>query len=117
MTEAAIIVLAGTGSHADRGRVFNALEATKEFVENGDDVRLVFDGAGTEWIPELEDQSHDFHGLYAEVRDTVNVCDFCADAFGVSDAVDDSEVPRIDEYDGHPSVRSFVEDGYEVVTF
>ena len=117
MTKAAIIVLAGTGSHADRGRVFNALEATKEFVENGDDVQLVFDGAGTEWIPELEDQNHDFHGLYAEVRDTVDVCDFCADAFEVSDAVDDAEVPRIDEYDGHPSVRSFVKEGYEVVTF
>jgi hypothetical protein len=117
MRKVAIIVLAGTGSHADRGRVFNALEATKEFVENGDEARLVFDGAGTEWIPELEDVDHDFHGLYAEVRDTVNVCDFCADAFGVGDDVDDSEVPRIDEYDGHPSVRSFVEDGYEVVTF
>jgi hypothetical protein len=117
MTKAAIVVLAGTGSHADRGRVFNALEATKEFAENDDEAELVFDGAGTEWIPELEDEEHDFHGLYGEVRDYVNVCDFCADAFGVGDAVDDSGVERIDEYDGHPSVRSFVADGYEVITF
>ena len=117
MTKVAIIVLAGTGSHADRGRVFNALEAAKEFAGNDDEVELVFDGAGTEWIPELEDADHDFHGLYEEVRDHVNVCDFCAGAFDVSDAVDDADVPRLDEYDGHPSVRSFVEDGYEVITF
>lgn len=117
MTKAAIIVLAGNESHADRGRVFNALEATKEFVEADDDVRLIFDGAGTEWVPALEDPDHDFHELYQGVRSEVGVCDFCAGAFEVSDEVDDAGVTRIDEYDGHPSVRSLVRDGYEVITF
>ncbi|MDZ7688704.1 MAG: hypothetical protein U5J64_08300 [Halobacteriales archaeon] len=117
MTKAAIFVLAGNESHADRGRIFNALEAAKEFDENGDDYRLIFDGAGTEWIPELEDEGHDFHGLYAAVRDDVGVCDFCANAFEVSDEVDDAGVVRMDEHDGHPSIRSLVEDGYEVITF
>jgi len=115
--KAAVIVLAGNESHADRGRVFNALEAAKEFDENGDDYRLIFDGACTEWIPELKDGNHDFHGLYAAVRDNVGIRDFCANVFEVSDEVDNAGVVRMDEYDGHPSIRSLVEDGYEVITF
>jgi hypothetical protein len=117
MAKAAVIVLAGTESHADHGRVYNALEATKEFVDAGDDVRLIFDGAGTEWIPELEDEDHDYHGLYESVRDVVGACDFCAGAFEVSDEVDEAGVTRLNEYEGHPSVRSLVKDGYEVITF
>jgi hypothetical protein len=117
MTKAAVIVLAGNESHADSGRVFNALEAAKEFDDNGDDYRLIFDGAGTEWVPELEDEDHDYHQIYSAVSDEAGVCDFCANAFDVGDEVDDSGVARMDEYDGHPSVRSLVEEGYEVITF
>ena len=117
MSRVAIIVYAGTETEADRGRIFNALEAAKEFDENGDEYRLIFDGAGTEWIPELEDEGHDFHPIYKAVRDDVGVCDFCANAFEVSDEVDDAGVVRMDEYDGHPSIRTLVEEGYEVITF
>jgi hypothetical protein len=67
MTKAAITVLERTGSRADRGRAFGALEATKGFVENGDEVELIFDGAGTEWIAELNGEDHGFHGVYSEV--------------------------------------------------
>ena len=52
MPKAAIVVLADTESHGDLGRLVNALEAVKEFKEAGDDVQLIFDGAGTKWIAE-----------------------------------------------------------------
>lgn len=58
MTRAAIVVLADTETHADLGRLANALMAAKELKEAGDDVRLIFDGAGTKWIPELADPEH-----------------------------------------------------------
>lgn len=118
MAKAAIVILAGTESHADKGRVVNGLEAAKEFAEtDGDDVELVFDGAGTQWVPELEDADHEYHGLYQAVRDDMAVCDYCAGAFGVGDAVEDAGVETLDENDGHPSIRSLVDDDYEVVTF
>jgi len=105
-------------SHADNGRVFNALEAAKEFAEtDGDEVELIFDGAATQWIPELEDEDHDYHELYQAVRDDAAACDYCAGAFGVDDAVNDSGVVRLDDYDGHPSIRSLVDDDYEIITF
>ncbi len=49
----AIIVLAGTETHEGWGRLVNALEVAKEFKEGGDEVTLVFDGAGTQGLAEV----------------------------------------------------------------
>ncbi|SEP82238.1 DsrE family protein [Natrinema salaciae] len=118
MTNAAIIILAGTESHSDLGRLVNGLEAAREFAEHpDDDLELIFDGAGTQWIPELEDEDHDYHELYRSVSDEAAACDYCAGAFGVDDAIGDTDVVTVDDNDGHPSVRSLVDDGYDVITF
>jgi hypothetical protein len=110
--------VAGTDSHADVGRLVNGLEAAKEFAEtDGDSVEVIFDGAGTEWIPELKDEDSDYHALYQAVRDKTAVCEFCSGAFGVEEAVYDAGVVTLDDHDGHPSIRSLVTDGREVITF
>ncbi|SDR44619.1 hypothetical protein [Natronobacterium texcoconense] len=117
MTDAAILVLAGTESPADLGRVVNALQTTREFDEEGDDVELIFDGAGTQWVGKLEDEGHDYHALYDSVSHLVSACDYCVSAYDVDDSVAESAAERVDEYEGHPSVRSLVAEGAEVVTF
>src|SRR6266446_2212361 len=61
MTKIGIIVLADTETHADLGRVANALETTKEFHEAGDEVTLIFDGAGTKWVGVLSNPDHRLH--------------------------------------------------------
>ncbi|MFC7074077.1 hypothetical protein ACFQJ7_02010 [Halovenus rubra] len=118
MAKAAVVILAGTESHADSGRLVNGLETAREFAKTaGDEVELIFDGAGTQWIPELEDEFHDYHDLYQSVRDEASACDFCAGAFGVDEAIDDAGVVTLDDHDGHPSIRSPVDDDYEIITF
>jgi hypothetical protein len=118
MAKAAVVILAGTEGHANLGRLVNGLETVKEFVEtDGDEVELIFDGAGTQWIPELENPDSDPHELYQAVKHNASACDYCSGAFGVDDAVNDSGVVRLDDHDGHPSIRSLVDDGYEVITF
>ena len=118
MTKATVIILAGTEGHDNLGRVANGLQAAKEFVEtDGDDVELIFDGAGTQWVPELEDEDHDYHGLYMAVKDDTSVCDYCSGAFGVEDAVADAGLVTLDDHDGHPSIRSLVDEGHEIITF
>ncbi|MDS0219938.1 hypothetical protein NDI54_01070 [Haloarcula sp. S1AR25-5A] len=117
MANAAFIIFAGTESPSDLGRVVNALEGAKEFAETeGDNIEVIFDGGGTQWIPELEDEDHDYHDLYAAVRDKVSVCDYCASAYDVSEAVDEAGLATLAEYDGHPSIRSLVDDEYEIIT-
>lgn len=116
MNRAAIIVYTDTESAEGIGRVMNALETAKEFKEHDEDVRLIFDGAGTKWIPELEDESHRLHPLYRTVKPETQVCDYCAEEFHIIDEVENHGLEIIDEYEGHPSVRSMVDDGYEVIT-
>jgi hypothetical protein len=113
MNRIAIVILAGTEGHENMARVTNALEAAKEFQEAGDELELIFDGAGTQWIEELEDESHDLHGLYSKLSGNSKACSFCASAF-------DAELGEVEESggnDGHPSFRELVEEGYEVITF
>lgn len=118
MSKAAVIILAGTEGHENLGRLVNGLETAKEFAENEmDSVELIFDGAGTQWIPELEDENSDQHELYQSVRNDTSVCDYCSGAFGVEDAVAESGLVTRDDHDGHPSIRSLVAEDYEIITF
>jgi hypothetical protein len=118
MAKAAVVILAGTEGHENLGRLANGLETAKEFAETeGDELELIFDGAGTQWIPELEDEDSDYHELYQAVRDDTSACDYCAGAFGVEDAIDDAGIVTLDDHDGHPSIRSLVDDDYEIITF
>jgi hypothetical protein len=118
MEKVAIVVLAGTESHESLGRVVNALELAKELQEHNDEVKIVFDGAGTEWIPELEDEEHDAHPLYSAVKGNIHgACRFCAKAFGVFTEIKETDIDLLDEYDQHPSLRNLIVDNYQVVTF
>ncbi len=118
MPKAAIVVLADVETHGDLGRVVNALVATKEFKEAGDEVRLIFDGAGTQWPGILADPGHKSHKLYESVRDVVaGACGFCAGAFHAEESVKHADVHLLHEYEGHPSIRGLVNDGFQVITF
>ncbi|WP_447979956.1 DsrE family protein [Candidatus Nitrospira bockiana] len=118
MEKVAIVVFADTESHGDLGRLVNALEAVKEFKEAGDDVQLIFDGAGTKWIGELAKPDHKVKGLFDAVKDrATGACRFCAGAFGATESVTSGGVPLMGEYDGHPSFKKLVSQGYHVITF
>ncbi len=118
MSKLAVIVLADKETHEGLGRLYNALETVKEAKEEGIDVQLIFDGAGTVWIPELENEEHIAHSLYLEVKDKIaGACDFCANAFGVKDEIMKTDVNLLDQFEGHPSLAKLVKDGYQIITF
>ncbi len=118
MSKAAVVVLADTETHGEMGRMLNALELAKEYKESNEEVTIIFDGAGARWVPELEKEEHKLHNHYTAVKDSIaGVCSFCASAFGVKNAVQSSGVKLIDEYDGHPSLKQYIDKGYHVVTF
>jgi hypothetical protein len=118
MSKVAIVVLCDTETFENLGRAFNALMAVKEFKDAGDDVRLIFDGAGTKWIGELSKPDHKAHGLFRAVRDKVaGACSFCSGIFQQEGAIRTNEVTLLDEYEGHPSFKKLLSEGYEVITF
>ena len=112
------MVLADAESHADLGRVVNAIELAKECTQQGDDVAIIFDGAGTRWVPVLDDPSHRRHAAWLAVKEKVaGACAFCSAAFGVKEGVDQAGVKLLDEFENHPSLRGYIAGGYQVVTF
>jgi hypothetical protein len=118
MANVALVVLADTETHADMGRVANALSSAKEFKEANHEVTLVFDGAGTRWVGELSNQDHPLSGAFDSVKDTVaGACSYCAASFGAKEDVQASDVPLLDEYEGHPSLERLVSQDYRVITF
>lgn len=118
MVKVAVVVMADTPTHADRARVANALTTTYEFKEAGDEVVLIFTGAGTKWVGELSEPDHRLHRAFELVRDKVNgACKACAVSFGVREAIESSGIPLLTEYKGHQSLRNLVVQGYQVITF
>lgn len=118
MNQVAIVVLANAETLGDLGRVVNALSAVEEFKQAGDDVKLIFDGAGVRWIGKLAAPDHDYHEAFNRVRDRIDgVCEYCAGAFQVTEEIRAADVPFAGEFEGHPSFRALVQDGYQVITF
>lgn len=118
MPKAALVIFAGTEGREGLGRVANALVTAKEFKETGDDVTIVFDGAGTTWVGTLADPSHRYHGAFEDVRDRIaGACSYCAARYGVKEQVKQAGIALLDEYEEHPSIRKLLAGGYQVVTF
>ncbi len=118
MEKVAVLVLAGRETRADEARIANALTSVNEFKEAGDEVTLIFSGAGTQWISELSNSDHPLSNAFDMVRDKVaGACSECAASFGVKEELQASNFPLIEEYKGHPSLKRLTSEGYRVITF
>lgn len=118
MAKVGVVVLADTEASGDFGRAVNAMLTVKELKEAGDEVKLIFDGAGTKWIPVLNAEDHKYHQLFQSIQDQIaGVCSYCAKAFGVKDQVAATGIKLLEEYEQHPSLRSLITEGYQIITF
>lgn len=116
----AIILQAGKESHEGTARAVHAFLYAKELKEHGHEVVLIFDGAGTEWAEELtnpESQSK-LKPMYEQLKQAGVVeiiCDFCAGAFQVKEKLAGRQLPLLAEYEGHPSIAKWADQGYALV--
>ncbi len=121
----AIVILSDPKSGSDEalGRVFNALAAAYDFKQAGEEVSILFQGAGTRWIGDLTQKGHPAHDLFEAVKDHVaGVSCGCADVFGGKeeaekaglDLITDNPVPGTP---GLPSLRKLASEGSTILTF
>jgi hypothetical protein len=120
----AIVVLSDpAGGDEALGRTFNALAAAKDFESKGDEVTVLFQGAGSRWTGLLADAEHPLHALYSAVHPNIaGVSDACSTFFGARDGVVASGLPLVSEniidgVGGLPSLAALTHAGYAVVTF
>lgn len=119
MDPTALLILAGTETRPDLGRVVNALQIARELNESGDEVTIIFDGAGTQWVPTLSDEEHKYHALFLKTKAVIaGACSYCAGVYGVKPEIEKiDDVELLDGFEGHPSIRKLLSNGYRVITF
>jgi len=118
MSKIAILVFSDTNTVEALGKVSNAFVFAGEALESGDQLKIIFEGAGVKWIGELEKEDHKLHPVYVSLKDKITgVCSYCSHAFGVKSEVEKSGISLLSGYKGHPSIRSLVEEGFNVITF
>ena len=121
----AVIIMSDpkSGSEEALGRVFNALALASECREKGDEVAVVFNGAGTRWPAELSKLSHPANQLYHSVRDVIQgASGSCAAVFGATESVESCGVPIVKDHAlagtaGLLSLRRYVVEGWNTVIF
>lgn len=121
----AIVVLSDPKSGSDEalGRVFNALAAAYDFKQKGEEVEIVFQGAGSRWPAELAKPDHPAHELYEAVTDNVaGVSCGCADVFGAAEEVGNSGLDLIKDNPvpgttGLASFQRLIAEGSTILTF
>ncbi len=90
----------------------------QELKRAGDEVRIVFDGAGTQGLAALSDPDHQAHVLLLAVKERIlGACAYCSRAFGVKEILEARGFPFLSEFHDHPSLRGLLEEGYQLVTF
>lgn len=121
----AIVILSDPkpGTEESLGRVFNALAAAFDIKQAGEEVRIVFQGAGTRWITELSRKGHPAYELFQAVVDTVaGVSCGCADVFGAADDVTKQGLELITRNPvpgtrGLASYYQLQKEGFQIINF
>jgi hypothetical protein len=83
MSKTAFVILASADNPESLGRVVNALTAAHELIESGQEIEIIFDGAGSKAAATLSAERHRYHDLFNLVKSKVSgVCRYCAKAYG-----------------------------------
>ena len=115
----AIVLQAGAETNEGTARAVHALLYARELAENGYEVVLIFDGAGTGWANELRKSDNKLNKHYLKIKElgmVEEICDYCADAFDVKEHLPlQQQKLLVGDYEGHPSLVRWLEKGYEII--
>lgn len=117
MNSVAVIVFSDSETHADLGKIANAIEIIEEFSQAGEKALLLFDGAGVTWPGKLADSEHPLFSKFKKVKTNVKgACAFCSKAFHAEEGVKKAGIRFLDDFEGHPSIYTLVKAGYQIIT-
>lgn len=96
--------------------LLNALDMADHNME----VKVVIEGSATRLVKDLNDPAKPFAGLYKQVKDRGLidcVCKACAAKMESIESAKVQNLPLCDDVSGHPSLRKYMEKGFEIITF
>jgi len=87
---------------------------------NGHEARIVMEGASVQLVPVVTQPDHPLARLFAQVREKGlldGACKACSVKLGVDKAVNEAGVALMGDMSGHPSMRGYMDAGFQVITF
>lgn len=121
----AIVIMSdpANGSEESLGRAINAMALAHEHRSAGDEVALLFKGAGTRWPEQLSKLGHPANALYNAVRETVaGASCACAERYGATEGLKAAGVPVVNTTalpgtSGVLGLRPYLADGWQTLVF
>jgi hypothetical protein len=117
MNKVAVVVyskLEGSGKSA----VYRAMMFVDEMIKAGDDVAIIFDGAGSAALAEMITPDNELNRVWTKAAPALRgVCSYCAKSYGVKDALKASGIPLLTDDRGHASLRALLNEGRQIITF
>lgn len=111
------IVITSALEGAGQSAIYRGLMFADELQRHGDDVTIVFDGAGSAAAAQLLRPSHALHRDFLAARAQVRgVCRHCALAYGVLEVIEDGGLEALADDRGHASLRMLLEEGRQIVS-
>lgn len=98
----------------------HALLNAVDMDDRGYEVRLIIEGSSTKLVPELTKEGKPFADLFAKVKDRGLIdcaCKACSAKMGVLEDVQTAGIELNGEMQGHPSVATHMEQGFEILVF
>lgn len=86
----------------------------------GHEARIILEGASVKLIPELVKPENFLNGLWKKSLDAglvEGVCKACSNKLGTLAAAQEQGLPLLDELSGHPSMATYRDNGFEIITF
>ncbi|MHA1746202.1 MAG: cytoplasmic protein [Promethearchaeota archaeon] len=97
--------------------LLNALE----MFSVGYSVKIIIEGEATNVIPVYHANPNALFGnLYKRAKEEGlidAVCKACATKMHALEAAQAEQLPIVEELNGHPSMKRYLEDGYQIITF
>ena len=86
----------------------------------GHEVALVIEGSATKLVPELVKEDNPFSSMYQKVKASgliAGACKACSNKMGVLEDVETEGLELLADMSGHPGMASYLQQGYEIITF
>ena len=91
-----------------------------DLYERGQEGLIVIEGDAVTLVPEMAKSDHFLFTLYQKAKGLGvlhGACKACSVKLKVEKAIEKEGIPLIGDMSGHPSMGSFIEKGYQVITF
>lgn len=96
--------------------LLNALDMDKQGLEG----KILLEGESITLVPLMADPNHFLHPLYKKAREAdliIGACKACTNKLQMLAAVEQEGIPLVEGLAGHPSMSSYIEQGYTILTF